>query len=77
MNNSQTTDTAVIASTRHNRQSITSPAVIYPLWPTSVAGPVRSLPPKNERPVNRYRSEQMAVIDYNQESGNTIPAGEL
>ncbi len=41
----------------------------YPEWPTSKPGPCVKLPPPGMRPVNAFRSEQVAEIGYNQAAG--------
>ncbi|GHO83842.1 hypothetical protein [Dictyobacter formicarum] len=76
MNNSQVTGNSVAVGQVDNR-SVAAPIVAYPSWPSSVPGPLRVLPAANERPVNRWRSEQMVEIEYDQETGKSLPAGEL
>lgn len=41
----------------------------FPTWPTSLPGPLASLPVPGSTPINRLRSEQMAEVNYNQETG--------
>ena len=42
---------------------------IFPEWPVSKRGPMSKQPPPGMRPVNPLRSEQMAEVGYNQETG--------
>jgi hypothetical protein len=41
----------------------------YPEWPTSQRGPMSTPPPPGTRPINPMRSEQVAEVGYNQETG--------
>ncbi len=41
----------------------------YPVWPTSKQGPRATPPPPGMRPVNAFRPEQVAELDYNQATG--------
>lgn len=41
----------------------------YPRWPISKPGPRSAPPVPDTRPVNAFRPEQVAEIDYNQETG--------
>lgn len=41
----------------------------YPNWPTSKPGPLATQPPPGQRSINALRSEQVAEIGYNQETG--------
>ena len=41
----------------------------YPSWPTSKRGPMVTPPPPGTRPVNPIRSDQVAEVGYNQETG--------
>jgi hypothetical protein len=41
----------------------------YPIWPTSLPGPFRKQPPAHMRSINAIRSEQLAEIGYDQETG--------
>ena len=41
----------------------------YPNWPTSKPGPQSTSPLAGMRPINTFRSEQVAEIGYNQETG--------
>lgn len=80
MNNPQVTGTPIVNPVvvgQPDERSVAAPEVAYPSWPSSVPGPLRVLPAAHERPVNRWRSEQMAEIDYNQETGESLVAGEL
>jgi hypothetical protein len=44
----------------------------YPNWPTSRPGPLSTIPGVGNRPINAYRSEQMAEIGYDQETGTPV-----
>jgi hypothetical protein len=41
----------------------------YPNWPTSKPGPMATPPPPGQRSINAQRSEQLAEVGYNQETG--------
>jgi len=41
----------------------------FPNWPTSIPGPQVTPSPPGMKPVNAIRREQVAEIDYNQETG--------
>ncbi len=41
----------------------------YPRWPASKPGPRSAPPVPGMHPVNAFRPEQVAEIDYNQETG--------
>ena len=41
----------------------------FPEWPTSKRGPMSTPPPPGMRPINGMRSEQVAEVGYNQETG--------
>lgn len=41
----------------------------FPNWPTSIPGPRVTPPPPGMRAANAMRSEQVAEVGYNQESG--------
>ena len=41
----------------------------YPEWPTSKRGPMSMPLPPGTRPINAMRSEQVAEVGYNQETG--------
>ncbi|GCE24282.1 hypothetical protein [Dictyobacter kobayashii] len=75
MNNSQLTDdpgvNPVVLGQSGDR-SVAAQLAALPPWPSSRPGPLKVLPPPHERPVTRLRSEQMAVIDYNQETGESM-----
>ena len=49
----------------------------YPTWPTSEPGPMTTQPPPGQRPINAQRSEQVAEVGYNQETGEPGPEGLL
>jgi len=49
----------------------------YPTWPTSKPGPMITAPPPGQRPINAQRSEQVAEVGYNQETGEPSPEGLL
>jgi hypothetical protein len=49
----------------------------YPTWPTSQRGPMTTPPPPGQRPINAQRSEQVAEVGYNQETGEPSPEGLL
>src|SRR5450755_1328047 len=41
----------------------------FPEWPTSKRGPMTTPNPPGTRPINAMRSEQVAEVGYNQETG--------
>ena len=43
--------------------------IVFPTWPTSKPGPLSTPPPPGMKPVSAIRSEQVAEINYNQETG--------
>ncbi|WP_149404719.1 hypothetical protein [Dictyobacter arantiisoli] len=46
----------------------------FPVWPTSLPGPMRKQPPTKMRSINSVRSEQLTEIGYNQETGEPAEA---
>lgn len=75
MNYSQVTDDT-IAVERADTRAIDNATAVYPIWPTSKPGPLRTLPSAHERPINRLRSEQLVEVGYNQEAGESVLRGE-
>ena len=44
-------------------------AFSFPSWPSSKPGPRATPAPYGSKPINRRRSEQLAEVGYNQETG--------
>jgi hypothetical protein len=44
-------------------------AISFPTWPTSKPGPQSTPPPPGMKPISAIRREQVAEMNYNQETG--------
>jgi hypothetical protein len=60
---------APAGQTKESSQVQTATTIIFPTWPTSKPGPQSTPPPPGMKPVSAIRREQVAELNYNQETG--------